>query len=173
MSPFHRILSALSIPACLSFSVLPAAEITVTEFGKMPDGSPVQAFTLTNEQGTTATVIEYGAILHSIKTADRNGVSAEITHGYDDLAGWLTNTSYFGATVGRFGNRIANGKFELDGKAYSLATNNEPGGIPCHLHGGVKGYDKLLWKGVAATDGSASVTMRLTSRDHASYLGRW
>ena len=70
------------------------------------------------------------------------------------LAGWLTNTSYFGATVGRFGNRIKDGKFTLDGKEYKLATNNDPGGIPCHLHGGVKGFDKVLWSGKpTATNG--------------------
>ena len=63
------------------------------------------------------------------------------------LAGWLTNTSYFGSTVGRFGNRIKDGKFTLDGKEYTLATNNEPGGIPCALHGGLKGFDKVLWSG--------------------------
>jgi aldose 1-epimerase len=82
-----------------------------------------------------------------METPDKSGKSADITHGYDTLDGWLTNTSYFGATVGRFGNRIANGKFTLDGKEYTLATNNDPGGIPCHLHGGIKGFDKVLWSG--------------------------
>jgi len=82
-----------------------------------------------------------------METPDKSGKSADITHGYDTLEGWLTNTSYFGATVGRFGNRIAHGKFTLDGKEYTLATNNDPGGIPCHLHGGIKGFDKVLWAG--------------------------
>lgn len=165
MSPVNRTAATGILTTILAIATMNAADITVSEFGKMPDGTPVQAFTLSNDEGTTATVIEYGAILHSIKTADKDGASADITHGYDDLAGWLTNTSYFGATVGRFGNRIANGKFELDGKAYQLATNNEPGGIPCHLHGGEKGFDKVLWKGVAAADGSASVTLTYTAAD--------
>ena len=116
-------------------------------FGKMPDGRDAKIFTLTNKNGLKARVTEYGAILVSMETPDKSGKSADITHGYDTLEGWLTNTSYFGATVGRFGNRIAHGKFTLDGKEYTLATNNDPGGIPCHLHGGVKGFDKVLWAG--------------------------
>ena len=131
------------------------------EFGKMPDGQPVEIFTLTNNRGTEAKIIEYGAILVSLKVADRDGKLADITHGYDDLAGWLTNTSYFGASVGRFGNRIAHGKFTLDGKEYSLATNNDPGGIPCALHGGLKGFDKVLWKG-EGFDTADSTGVRLT-----------
>jgi len=116
-------------------------------FGKMPDGREAKIFTLTNKNGLKARVTEYGAILVSMETPDKSGKSADITHGYDTLEGWLTNTFYLGATVGRFGNRIKDGKFTLDGKAYQLATNNDPGGIPCHLHGGVKGFDKVLWSG--------------------------
>ena len=122
---------------------------TVSEavYGKMPDGAEARVFTLTNANGMEAKVTEYGAILVSITVADKDGNFADVTHGYDTLEGWLTNTSYFGATVGRFGNRIANGKFTLEGKEYNLATNNDPGGIPCALHGGIKGFDKVLWKG--------------------------
>ena len=116
-------------------------------FGKMPDGREAKIFTLTNKNGLKARVTEYGAILVSMVTPDKSGKSADITHGYDTLEGWLTNTFYLGATVGRFGNRIKDGKFTLDGKEYQLATNNDPGGIPCHLHGGVKGFDKVLWSG--------------------------
>jgi aldose 1-epimerase len=116
-------------------------------FGKMPDGREVKIFTLTNKHGLKARVTEYGAILVSMETPDKSGKMADITHGYDDLAGWLTNTSYFGSTVGRFGNRIGEGKFTLDGKEYQLAKNNENGGIKCHLHGGLKGFDKVLWSG--------------------------
>lgn len=116
-------------------------------FGKMPDGREVKIFTLTNKNGLKARVTEYGAILVSMEVPDKAGKSADITHGYDSLEGWLTNTFYLGATVGRFGNRIKDGKFTLDGKEYKLATNNDPGGIPCHLHGGVKGFDKVLWSG--------------------------
>ncbi len=121
-------------------------------FGKMPDGREVKIFTLTNESGMVAKVTEYGAILVSLTVPDRDGNFADVTHGYDTLEGWLGNTSYFGATVGRFGNRIAHGKFTLDGKEYTVPTNNDPGGIPCGLHGGIKGFDKVLWKGSAFSD---------------------
>ena len=122
-------------------------------YGTMPDGKPVKIFTLTNRDGIIAKVTEYGAILVSLQSPDKSGKFAELTHGYDDLAGWLTNTSYFGATVGRFGNRIRDGKFTLDGKNYKLATNNSPGGIPCALHGGIKGFDKVLWSGKITENG--------------------
>jgi aldose 1-epimerase len=122
-------------------------------FGKMPDGREVRIFTLENKNGLRARVTEYGAILVSMETPDKAGKNADITHGYDTLDGWLTNTSYFGATVGRFGNRIKDGKFSLDGKDYKLATNNDPGGIPCHLHGGLKGFDKVLWSGKVSSNG--------------------
>ncbi|MDF1741296.1 MAG: galactose mutarotase [Verrucomicrobiales bacterium] len=121
-------------------------------YGTMPDGREVKIFTLANETGMVAKVTEYGAILVSITAPDREGNLADVTHGYDTLEGWLGNTSYFGATVGRFGNRIAHGKFTLDGKEYTVPTNNDPGGIPCGLHGGIKGFDKVLWKGEAFSD---------------------
>lgn len=116
-------------------------------YGKMPDGRDVKIFTLTNARGLTAKVTEYGAILVSMEVPDKDGKTADVTHGYDDLAGWLTNTNYFGSTVGRFGNRIADGRFSLDGKEFKLAKNNDPGGVPCHLHGGIVGFDKVLWTG--------------------------
>lgn len=127
-------------------------------YGKMPDGREVKIFTLTNKNGLRARVTEYGAILVSMETPDKDGKIADLTHGYETLDGWLTNTSYFGATVGRFGNRIADGKFTLDGQEYTLATNNDPGGIPCHLHGGIQGFDKVLWSGTAVGDNSVSLT---------------
>jgi len=126
----------------------PLTDMTTSEIhGTLPDGREARLFTLRNAKGTVAQVSEYGALLLSLKTADRQGNVADIALGYDSLAGWLTNHSYLGATVGRFGNRIKDGKFELDGQTYSLAKNNEPGGIPCHLHGGLKGFDKVLWRG--------------------------
>jgi len=127
-------------------------------FGTMPDGREVKIFTLANRNGLEARVTEYGAILVSVKTPDKSGKSADITLGYDTLDGWLTNTSYFGATVGRFGNRIKDGKFTLDGREYTLATNNDPGGIPCHLHGGVTGFDKVLWSGKPTDENGVEFT---------------
>lgn len=127
-------------------------------FGTMPDGREVKVFTLTNSNGLRARVIEYGAILVSMEAPDAAGELADLTHGYASLAGWLTNTSYLGATVGRFGNRIANGKFSLDDREFSLATNNEPGGVPCHLHGGVIGFDKVVWTGKAVGENAVEFT---------------
>lgn len=140
--------------------------LTVKSYGTLPDGREVKLFTLRNKNGMTARVTEYGAILAGLDVPDKDGTIKDVTHGYDDLAGWLTNTSYFGATVGRFGNRIANGKFNLDGTEYTLATNNDPGGIPCHLHGGIKGFDKVLWSGEAFENDEASgVTLTYVSPD--------
>lgn len=124
-------------------------EATKHFYGTMPDGRDVHSFTLRNAQGMTATVCELGAVLVSVEMPDCQGISADLTLGYDSLEGWRGNAAYLGATVGRFGNRLRDGKFSLDGHTYQLATNNEPGGIPCHLHGGVTGFDKVLWRGEA------------------------
>ncbi len=157
----HVLISALAIGliACLENPAM-AKETNVMEatYGKMPDGKEVKIFILTNKDGLVAKVTEYGAILVSMETPDKNGKLQDITHGYDDLAGWLTNKSYFGATVGRFGNRIKDGKFTLDGKEYALATNNSPGDIPCALHGGLKGFDKVVWSGKKVGDSAVEFT---------------
>lgn len=118
-------------------------------YGTMPDGREVKIFTLRNAGGMTARVTEVGASLVSCEVPDAQGRFADVTLGYETMEGWLGNSAYLGATVGRFGNRIKDGKFSLDGKTYQLATNNAPGGIPCHLHGGKRGFDKVLWHGEA------------------------
>lgn len=134
-------------------------QTTVETYGKLSDGSEVKIFTFGNKNGMIAKVTEYGAILTSLEVPDKDGTVKDVTHGYDDLAGWLTNSSYFGATVGRYGNRIAGGKFEIDGTVYDkLVINNEPN----HLHGGEKGFDKVLWKGEAIEGG---VKLTYTSAD--------
>jgi aldose 1-epimerase len=159
-------LTLLAAAALLTMTPLKASDIQTAVYGQMGDGREVKIFTLTNAHGMTARVTEYGAILVGLTAPDRQGHLADVTLGYDTLAGWLTSPSYFGATVGRFGNRIAHGKFTLDGQAYTLATNNSPGGIPCHLHGGVKGFDKVLWHGepVLKTD-ARGVAFTYTSKD--------
>lgn len=134
-------------------------ETQVEVYGKLDDGTEVKIFTFSNKNGMVAKVTEYGAILTSLEVPDKDGNVEDVTHGYDNLAGWLTNSSYFGATVGRYGNRIAGGKFEIDGQVYDqLAVNNGPN----HLHGGEKGFDKVLWKG-EAIDGGVKLTY--TSKD--------
>lgn len=149
-------------PAAPSSNSPTSSGVSREVWGEMPDGREVALFTLTNANGLRARVTEYGAILVSMEIPDRQGDLADVTHGYGTLDGWLTNTSYFGATVGRFANRIAHGKFTLDGKGYQLATNNSPGGIPCHLHGGITGFDKVLWSGTATADG---VELTYVSKD--------
>lgn len=164
-NPHFRILVlATSLLACPQSPAMESKTKVKEEiFGTMPDGKPVKIFTLANKNGLKARLIEYGAILVSMETPDKSGKLADITLGYDTLDGWLTNTSYFGSSVGRFGNRIKDGKFSLDGKDYKLATNNDPGGIPCHLHGGLKGFDKVLWSGKAT--GENGVEFSYTAKD--------
>lgn len=155
MKTRNSFVGALAFGAFFTLAgALGAAETPMKKeiFGKTPDGREIRIFTLVNKNGLKARVTEYGAILVSMEAPDKSGKLADLTQGYDTLEGWLGNTAYFGATVGRFGNRIKDGKFSLEGKDYQLATNNEPGNIPCHLHGGVKGFDKVVWEGKEAGD---------------------
>ncbi|MDX1680162.1 MAG: aldose epimerase family protein, partial [Akkermansiaceae bacterium] len=116
--------------------------------GKLADGRKVRIFTLTNTKGLRARISEYGAILVSLEAPDARGQVADLTHGFDTLEDWVRhNDPCFGATIGRYGNRIAAGRFTLDGQTHHLRTNNAPGGIPCALHGGERGFHKVLWKG--------------------------
>jgi len=115
-------------------------DVKKSVFGKMPDGSEIELYTLTNNNGLKARIMTYGAILVSLDVLDRNGKLADITLGYDSLEEYLQGSAYFGAIVGRFGNRIASGKFTLNGIEYQLATNNGEH----HLHGGIKGFDKVV-----------------------------
>lgn len=110
-------------------------------FGTTPDGKEVHRFVMKNANDVEVHVINYGAIITHLKTPDKNGNLEDIVLGYDSLAGYLKESPYFGAIVGRFGNRIANGKFTLDGQEYTLAQNNNGQ----HLHGGIKGFDKVFW----------------------------
>jgi len=102
----------------------------------------VSLFTLRNTKGAEAQISNYGGIVTSLKVPDRNGNMGDVVLGYDNLASYIKETPYFGALIGRYGNRIAKGKFTLDGKEYSLATNNYPNA----LHGGIKGFDKVVWE---------------------------
>jgi aldose 1-epimerase len=105
------------------------------------DGKQVDLYTLTNKNGLVAKITNYGCIITEMHVPDAKGKMGDIAFGYDNLADYIKKTPYFGATVGRVGNRIANAKFELDGKTYKLAANNGPH----NLHGGVKGWDKVVW----------------------------
>ncbi len=116
-------------------------QITRKSFGTVPDGYEVTEFTLKNSHGIELKVINYGCTITSLKVPDRDGVFADIVLGYDHLEGYLQSNAYIGCVVGRFANRIANGKFSLEGKEYALAPNLPPH----HLHGGVKGFSHAVW----------------------------
>lgn len=139
-----------------------AGEAERSDFGQMPDGRVVSAITLTNGSGMTVRIIALGAAIQSVIVPDRDGRPADVALGYPTLDGYLADPQYFGATVGRVANRIAQGRFELDGKTYQLPVNNGPNS----LHGGVTGFDKVLWDVVAIEAGdSPSVTLRYVSPD--------
>ena len=136
------------------------AGIQESLYGTLPDGREVRAFEIVNSHGMRARVMNYGAILISLETPDRNGLLADVTLGYDSLDSWLANPCYFGATVGRYGNRIANGKFTLDGNSHQLSLNEQ--GLR-HLHGGHSGFNSKLWN--ARVIDPATVEFSLTSPD--------
>ncbi len=134
--------------------------ITKSDFGFLPDGQAVKRFELDNGKGVTAALSSYGATVISLRMPDRDGSSAEITLGFDDLRGYLGDHPYFGVTVGRFANRIAGGEFTLQGRRYCLYKNDGEN----HLHGGQKGFDKKLWHGIPFQEnGSVGVRFSLVS----------
>lgn len=115
-------------------------------FGTSPSGEEVDIYTLVNENGLRAEITNFGGIIVRFFTPDRNGKFRDVVLGYRTLSQYIEESPYFGAIIGRYGNRISGGEFTLDGKTYSLALNNEPGGIPSHLHGGNKGFDSVVWE---------------------------
>ena len=119
-----------------------AANVDQTEFGKLPDGTVITAYTLKNAKGSWAKVITYGATLTELYVPDKSGKLGDVVLGFSDLQGYLGDEPFFGATVGRYANRIAKGHFTLDGKEYNLATNDGPN----TLHGGKIGFNRKVWK---------------------------
>lgn len=139
-----------------------AADYARASFGKLADGRAVEVVTLRNAKGVRAGVINYGAALQSLVMPDRDGKLADVTLGHSSLDGYLAKPNYFGATVGRFANRLADGKFTLDGKQYQTPRNDNGNA----LHGGERGFDKVLWEVVEVKRGeTASVRMRYVSKD--------
>jgi aldose 1-epimerase len=130
----------MSMPASTTSAPVAAQGVTRAPFSA-PAGPSAELFTLTNAHGIEVRLTNYGGIITSLKTPDRSGRFADIVLGYDSLSGYLRDTPYFGAIVGRFGNRIARGRFTLDGTTYRLAINNGPNS----LHGGLRGFDKVVW----------------------------
>ena len=145
----------------------PVAAPTAAPFGKTPDGTAVQLFTLTNAKGAKVTITNYGGILTSLLVPDKNGKMGDVVLGFDSVEGYTSDlyekeNPYFGALIGRYGNRIAKGHFKLDGKSYSLPLNNAPNS----LHGGTRGFNQRAWQ---ATPGTAAdgptLTLAYQSKD--------
>ena len=138
------------------------ATITRSDYGKLEDGTEISLYTLSNAAGTVATITNYGGIIVSIKTQDKNGNLEDIVSGFDSLSSYVKNNPFFGCIVGRYGNRIAKGKFKLDDQTYNLAVNNGEN----HLHGGLKGFDKVVWAGDSYnTPDGAVLNLTYTSKD--------
>src|SRR5438105_1286879 len=148
----HTILRAFA-PIILIAAAAPAAENPM-EFGVTSDGTRVYLYTLSNKKGVEAKITNYGGILVSLRTPDRNGALADIVLGFDSLEGYLGTHPFFGATVGRYANRIANARFTLNGVEYPLEKNNGANS----LHGGSRGLDKKVWTPRTLADGGLELS---------------
>lgn len=140
----------------------PVDSVSVTQapFGMLPDGVHVSVFTLTNRQGMQVKVLDFGAIISEIHVPDRDGIFADVVLGFERIEPYLANSAFLGAVIGRFGNRIAQGRFSLDGKDYQLAVNNAPN----HLHGGNQGFHQVMWQAEPfTTDDAVGVTFTRSS----------
>ncbi len=156
-------LGAACLVGCAPMSTSnPQSSITKAAFGNMPDGTPIEIYTLKNSQGAEARIMTYGGIVQKLTMPDKSGNYADVVNGFDTLDGYsntnyLSACPYFGALIGRFGNRIAGGQFTLDGQTYTLPQNDHGN----TLHGGPQGFDKRVWKVVKADVGSDGPELEL------------
>jgi aldose 1-epimerase len=148
---------------CTGFCLMASEQnIKKVPFGETADGQPVDLYTLTNPQGMEVSITDYGATVVSLLVPDRHGHLDDVVLGYDTLEEYIAASPYFGAVVGRYGNRIAKGRFTLDGHEYKLAQNNNEN----HLHGGIKGFDKAVWKARGLLgDQGPGLSLTYTSQD--------
>ena len=144
--------------------------VTQAPFGRLPDGTVIDGYTIRNPRGTTMHVMTYGATITALRTADRQGHFDDIVLGFDSVEGYLDDPPYFGAIVGRYANRIAKGRFTLNGHTYQLPINNGPNS----LHGGTRGFDKVVWRATPfENDSSAGLVLTHVSPDGDNgYPGR-
>jgi aldose 1-epimerase len=145
----------------------PAAGVTRVPFGTMPDGKTVEQFILTNASGVELKAIAYGGLITSLRVPDRTGKLDDIVLGFERLDDYLKDHPFFGAIIGRYGNRIGKGQFALNGQTYKLAANNGPN----HLHGGNKGFDKVLWEVEPVAGRNALVFTRTSPDGEEGYPG--
>src|SRR5438477_670243 len=154
------LLTIMAFP--LTFEAKGQAKVTKESFGKTSDGQGVDIYTLTNRHGVEAKITNYGGIVTSLKVPDRNGKLDDVVLGFDNLDAYLKRNPYFGAIIGRYGNRIAKGHFTLNGVEYKLAVNNGEN----HLHGGIKGFDKVVWNArVLKVPNAAVLELTYLSKD--------
>jgi aldose 1-epimerase len=136
--------------------------IEKSRYGKLPSGTEIDLYTMQNANGLTCKIITFGGAITEMHLPDHERRFADVVLGYDDLDGYVKDTSYFGALIGRVANRIAGGRFELNGKSYTLARNNRPN----HLHGGPKGFHKVVWQGEpVSTENGSSLRLTYISPD--------
>jgi galactose mutarotase len=163
-STLRRVAAAgvLAVAACTSRETPERVGVRREPFGATGDGQPVELITLTNARGMELRAMTMGATITHLRVPDRTGTPGDVVLGYDSMPGYLESSPYFGAVVGRYGNRIARGRFRLGAQSYTLATNNGPN----HLHGGVKGFDKVLWRAETfEREGARGVTFGYVSAD--------
>lgn len=156
------IAAILAVPSEMSAAEKAAPRVETDVFGKLPDGREVTRYRLTNSNGWSVALIDYGGIITEVNVPDREGNFANINLGFDSLEGYLGQDPYFGGIVGRFAGRIAKARFTLDGKTYDVAKNNGEN----HLHGGNVGFNDRLWEAKASSDEeSARIELRYVSPD--------
>lgn len=152
---------------CLGIgTLLAAAPVNGQSFGKLSDGRETKLYTLRLASGFQADISDYGGTIVRLLVPDRAGQLADVVLGFNTVTPYPRESPYFGAIIGRVGNRTAGGRFKLDGRTYQLSTNDSPAGIPCQLHGGNTGFDKVLWQAEPTTrDGQPALRLRYTSVD--------
>ncbi len=158
------LLSGLALSMMIASGGAQAAGLSSEQkpFGNTNDGTAVEQYILRNSHGMQATVITYGGVLQSLKVPDKHGKVDDVVLGFDDVQGYQSGTAFFGATIGRFGNRLAGGAFELDGKRFQVPLNDGPNS----LHGGAQGFDKQVWKAETVKDkDSVGVKLSYLSKD--------
>lgn len=158
-------LAACSDPPTES-AAAPARALQTTDFGAV-DGKPVKLYTLTSASGAQIAITNYGGIVVSLKTPDRSGNLGDVVLGYDNLDAYIADTPYFGALIGRYGNRIANAAFTLNGESFALARNNGPNA----LHGGGKGFDKVVWDAEPTAAGDGLILSYVSADGEEGYPG--
>lgn len=153
--------SAILLTNCTTMTTASTGTISPASFGTTKDGKAVTVYKLINPKGAEVEIMDLGVTVVSVRVPDKNGKLGDVVLGFDKVSDYETKSPFFGCIAGRYANRIAKGKFSLDGKDYSLAVNNGPNS----LHGGKVGFDKHVWTKVAGGNGSASITFAHTSPD--------